>query len=31
MTDRKRQTITSQNFRDLAADFHLTLPEKFLG
>ena len=31
MTDRKRQTITSQNFRDLAEDFHLTLPEKFLG
>ena len=26
----KRQTITSQNFRDLAKDFHLELPEKFL-
>lgn len=31
MTDRKRQTITAQNFRDLAVDFNLTLPEKFLG
>ncbi len=31
MTDRKRQTITSQNFRDLAVDFNLALPEKFLG
>lgn len=26
----KRQTITPQNFRDLAADFHVTLPERFL-
>ena len=26
----KRQTITPQNFRDLAADFKVTLPEKFL-
>lgn len=26
----KLQTITPQNFRDLAADFHVTLPEKFL-
>lgn len=26
----KRQTITPENFRDLAADFHVTLPEKFL-
>lgn len=26
----KKQTITSQDFRDLAADFHVTLPEKFL-
>lgn len=26
----KRQTITPQNFRDLAKDFHVTLPEKFL-
>ena len=26
----KRQTITTQNFRDLAKDFHVTLPERFL-
>lgn len=26
----KRQTISAQNFRDLAKDFHVTLPEKFL-
>lgn len=26
----KKQRITSQNFRDLAVDFHLNLPEKFL-
>lgn len=26
----KRQTITPQNFRDLAADFRVTLPEEFL-
>ncbi len=26
----KRQSITSQNFRDLAVDFHVTLPEEFL-
>jgi rhamnulose-1-phosphate aldolase len=26
----KLQTITSQNFRDLAADFNVTLPEEFL-
>ena len=26
----KLQTITAQNFRDLAVDFHVTLPEKFL-
>lgn len=26
----KRQTITPQNFRDLAVDFHVSLPEKFL-
>ena len=26
----KRQTISAQNFRDLAVDFHVTLPEKFL-
>lgn len=31
MTGTKRQTITAQNFRDLAVDFHVTLPEKFLG
>lgn len=30
MTGTKRQTITAQNFRDLAKDFHVTLPEKFL-
>ena len=26
----KRQTITPDNFRDLAKDFHVTLPERFL-
>ena len=26
----KRQTITPADFRELAQDFHLTLPEKFL-
>lgn len=26
----KLQTITPQNFRDLAKDFHVTLPERFL-
>ena len=26
----KRQTISRQNFRDLAKDFKVTLPEKFL-
>ncbi len=26
----KRQTISPDNFRDLAADFHVTLPERFL-
>lgn len=26
----KRQTISPQNFRDLAADFNVSLPEKFL-
>jgi rhamnulose-1-phosphate aldolase len=26
----KRQTITTGNFRDLAEDFHVTLPERFL-
>lgn len=31
MTGTKRQTITSQNLRDLAKDFQVTLPEKFLG
>jgi rhamnulose-1-phosphate aldolase len=30
MQPNKRQTITSQNLRDLARDFHVTLPEKFL-
>lgn len=30
MRPEKLQTITAQNFRDLAADFHVTLPEKFL-
>jgi rhamnulose-1-phosphate aldolase len=26
----KLQTITTKNFRDLAVDFKVTLPEKFL-
>lgn len=30
MTGAKRQTITPQNFRDLAVDFNVELPEKFL-
>lgn len=30
MQSHKRQTITPQNFRDLAVDFKVTLPEKFL-
>lgn len=30
MCPQKLQTITAQNFRDLAADFHVTLPERFL-
>lgn len=30
MTSNKRQTITPENFRDLAVDFKVTLPEKFL-
>ena len=30
MSPHKLQTIQSQNFRDLAADFKLTLPERFL-
>ncbi len=30
MTPTKRQTISPQNFRDLAKDFHVELPEKFL-
>lgn len=30
MTGAKHQTITPQNFRDLAEDFHVTLPPKFL-
>lgn len=31
MTGSKRQTITPGNFRDLARDFKVRLPEKFLG
>lgn len=30
MSPNKLQTITSKNFRDLARDFRVTLPEKFL-
>ncbi len=30
MCPRKLQTITARNFQDLAVDFHVTLPEKFL-
>ncbi len=30
MTNTKRQTITAEQFRSLAKDFHVTLPEKFL-
>ena len=30
MTPHKRQTITAQNFRDLAKRFHVELPERFL-
>ena len=30
MTSNKQQTITPENFRDLAVDFKVTLPEKFL-
>lgn len=30
MCPHKLQTITAQNFRDLAADFKVTLPERFL-
>ena len=30
MQPNKRQTITPQNFRDLARDFKVTLPEEFL-
>lgn len=30
MTNQKRQTITPDNFRDLAKDFKVTLPEEFL-
>ena len=30
MQPNKRQTITPQNFRDLAVDFKVTLPEEFL-
>ena len=30
MSPKKLQTIEPQDFRDLAKDFHVTLPEKFL-
>jgi len=30
MQSTKLQTITPDNFRDLAKDFNVTLPEKFL-
>ena len=30
ITNTKRQTITPEQFRQLAKDFHVTLPEKFL-
>ncbi len=30
MTPKKLQTITTQNFKDLAKDFNVNLPEKFL-
>lgn len=30
MMSNKRQTITPENLRDLAVDFKVTLPEKFL-
>lgn len=30
MRPEKLQTITAENFRDLAKDFHVTLPEEFL-
>lgn len=30
MCSDKRQKITPQNILDLAADFHVTLPERFL-
>ena len=30
MQPNKRQTITPKNFRDLAVDFKVTLPEEFL-
>lgn len=30
MQPNKRQTISPQNFRDLAKDFQVTLPEEFL-
>lgn len=31
MQPNKRQTITTQDFRDLAKDFNVNLPEEFLG
>ena len=30
MSPTKLQTITPDNFRDLAEGFHITLPERFL-
>lgn len=30
MTSAKREVITSQSFRNLAKDFHITVPEEFL-
>jgi rhamnulose-1-phosphate aldolase len=30
MTDKKRQTILPDDFRHLAKDFNVNLPEKFL-
>ncbi|MGN1085115.1 MAG: rhamnulose-1-phosphate aldolase, partial [Lachnospiraceae bacterium] len=31
MTDKKRQTITAEEFRALAKEFNVTLPEEFLA
>lgn len=30
MSQNKLQTITAENFKDLASEFHVNLPEKFL-